>query len=316
MIRKRYLFIALVLLALTFICSLIGTHIDFTNPIQKKIFLNLRLSRVLLSFSCGAILALSGLSFQTLFNNPLASPYTLGIASGASLGAAITIVAGLNYEFFGFSSIFISTFAGAFLTISFIVGISKIKRTDRVFVLLLSGIAFNYFSSALVLLLQYIGGTEFSFQIARWSMGSLESVDYSPFLHILPFLALIIILVFSYYRELDVLLFGNEFAKSKGVEIKRVQNRFFILISIAVGSVVAVCGPIGFVGLMIPHMARRLFGANHLPLAFMSIFMGGFFLTLCDTIGRSAVNDIQIPVGIITSLIGGPYFLYLLFSKK
>ncbi|MDD2715262.1 MAG: iron ABC transporter permease [Candidatus Wallbacteria bacterium] len=314
--KPKLIVFSLLLLILSLCCSMIGPRLDFHDDYQRDIFINLRLSRVLLAFASGAILSLSGLCFQTLFNNPLASPYTLGVASGASLGAALMIKLGLNFSLFGVSAVFLGAFLGALISIFFIYGLSLLKRSDRMYVLLLSGIAFNFFAGSMLMFLQYLGDLSQAYQILRWTMGSLDSVDFSPILRLLPWFLLIIFLIFYYYRELDILLFGEEMALSKGVEVKKIQLQFFFLTSVSVGAVVAVCGPIGFVGLMVPHMVRRMTGSAHLTLAFVTIFFGGFFLTFCDTLGRTMMTNNEIPVGIITALLGGPFFLYLLFSGR
>ncbi|MCK9225264.1 MAG: iron ABC transporter permease [Candidatus Muirbacterium halophilum] len=292
-----------------------GDKLDFSNENDIAVFFNFRLSRVLLGFFAGTILALGGLSFQTIFQNELASPYTLGIASGASLGAAFFIKFQPAFRIPYFSWEFVGAFSGALLSLIFIKSVFAIKRSDSRFTILLAGIAFNFICTSMIMVLQYIGDITHSFKLARWTMGSLDLLDMEPVLKMFPFFIIVIYVVFSYSRELDIMLYGNELAHTKGVDVAKIENRFFILISIAVGAVVSICGPIGFIGLMVPHILRLVFGYKHNILGIASIIGGGAFLVFCDALSRSLFSTNQIPVGIVTSLLGATFFLYMLLKK-
>ncbi|MFA5478393.1 MAG: iron ABC transporter permease [Candidatus Muiribacteriota bacterium] len=292
-----------------------GEKYNLSDERQLTIFLNLRLSRVILGFLAGGILALAGLSFQTLFQNSLASPFTLGIASGASLGAAVVMKTGFIWIIPGISALMAGSFAGALLSVLFIYTIVNIKKSDRSYVLLLGGVAFNFFASSIVLFLQYVGDLSVSFRLARWTMGTLDSVDFIPVLRLIPFFLLIISVSLYYYRELDILVFGEELAAVRGVDVKSLEIKFFIIVSMAVGSVVSLCGPIAFVGLMVPHIVKQIFDIKHFSLSIACIIAGGSFLVFCDGLSRILITGSQIPVGIITSFLGAPFFLFLLLKK-
>jgi iron complex transport system permease protein len=264
----------------------------------------------------GAILSMAGLSFQTIFSNSLASPYTLGVASGASLGAAVVIKFNLEYSYGYFSTTFLGAFLGALISIIFIYFIVEIKRQDRTFVMLLAGVAFTFFASSMTLLLQYIGDISHSFKLLRWTLGSLDVVDFTPVIKVFPFFIIMIVIMFYYHRELDIILYGKEFSVSKGVDIEKLEKRFFVIVSIAIGSVIAISGPIGFVGLMVPHIIKRMFPYEHKVLALFSMFGGGVFLVFCDFLTRNIISGSQMPVGIITSFLGAPFFIFLLLAKK
>ncbi|MGM0608276.1 MAG: FecCD family ABC transporter permease [Candidatus Muiribacteriota bacterium] len=291
-----------------------GEKYDLNDERQLQIFLNMRLSRVLLGFISGAILALAGLCFQTLFQNPLASPFTLGTASGAALGAASMMKAGVTGVLFGISFLMLGAFGGALLSVFFIFTIIRLKKADRSYVMLLAGVAFNFLASSIVLFLQYVGDLSISFRLARWTMGSLDTVSFDPVLRLFIFFILIISGILYYYRELDIMLFGEEIAKSRGVDTLKVERNLLILVSIAVGSVTALCGPISFVGLMVPHIVKKFFRINHLKLALGCVFGGGAFLSFCDALSRGIFPGSQLPVGIVTAFLGAPFFLYILFS--
>ena len=289
---------------------------DLNDLREKEIFFKIRLPRLLMGFIAGAVLSIAGLSFQTIFQNPLASPFTLGVASGASLGAAIIIKANIHFEIFGVSASFLGAFAGSLISVFFIVSMMRLKKTDRSYTMLLSGIAFSFFASSMILLLNYLGDITDSFKMARWTMGTLDVIDYAPVLRAMPFLIVSLGVVLYYYRELDIIIFGKDFAYSKGVDTEKIERIFFILISFSVGGIISVCGPIAFVGLIIPHLVKLIMKMRHIQLSIACVFAGGTFLSLCDILARMLLKTSQLPIGIITSSLGAPFLIFLLIKKS
>lgn len=314
--KIKYIIYIIFLLLLSLLMSFVGPHLDLSVAVNRRIFINLRINRVIFSFLVGAMLSLGGLSFQTLFQNSLASPYTLGIASGASLGSAIMIIFGFEFSYLGMPDTMLGAFIGAIVSTFFIYFLALKHKEATMYMLLLAGVAVNYSTSSLIMLLQYFGDFSTSFRIARWTMGSLDIVKYLPIIRLMPFFILLIFIIFYHYKELDLMLLGEEFAMSRGVDVRKIQIRFFWVVSLSIGAVVSISGPIGFVGLMVPHMVRKIFGVKHNLLGIMCIFFGGAFLTLCDTIARAFILNSEVPVGVITSLLGGPFFIYLLLRNK
>ncbi len=287
---------------------------------ETQIFWGERLPKTFLAFAVGSGLSLAGLMLQTVFRNPLASPFTLGIAGGASLGAVLY----LHFAaFFALTDLYIlngsflalSAFIGALIAILAVWGLSgKGRRSDHR--MLLAGIAVNYFFSSLILFLQYISDPSQTFKMIRWTMGGIDYCrpQVLTFLYIITFLAFG--WLFLHARELNLLLLGKERAASLGVETAVLNKKLFFLSSILTAILVSVCGPIGFVGLMAPHFARLITGNNHFYLIPISFFGGGLFLAGCFTLSRSIIYPGILPVGILTSLLGGPFFLFFLLKSK
>jgi len=282
------------------------------DSVNGRIFMQIRLPRVLTAFLAGAALAISGMVFQALFRNPLATPYTLGVSTGAALGAAVLIHLGLSFSMLGISGLSIASFVGAMAAVSFVYFLSRLKRSFSAASLLLAGVAVNFFFSSLILLVQYLGDLFDTFRILRWLMGGLEVFGFRSVMELLPFTIIGSLVVLGLTHELNQLSSGEELARSRGVNVNLVKNTLFLVTSLMVGGVVAVCGPIGFVGMMAPHICRLLIGADHRLLAPASLLFGGVFLTLCDTVARIALAPAEMPVGIITAMLGGPFFIWLL----
>ncbi|MGY8865036.1 MAG: FecCD family ABC transporter permease [Methylophagaceae bacterium] len=298
----------------------IAPHIGLANntdpAIASHILLQIRIPRVLLAFIIGAGLALCGLVFQAMFHNPLATPFTLGVASGASLGAALAVFFGLSFTFIGMDSTSFLAFIGALTTISFVYCISRFGGGFSTEVLLLTGIAVSFFFSSLILLTQYLSDITGSFRILRWLMGNLSIIGYNDIWRILPVVSVVTVLVFFFRRDLNLLAAGDDIAMSRGVSVKKLRYVLFFSTSICIGAIVALCGPIGFVGMMVPHICRLLIGNDHRWLIPASCLFGGAFLILCDGIGRLVIAPAEIPVGVITTLLGGPFFLWLLIRAR
>lgn len=290
------------------------------SGIEGEIFWKIRVPRVLAAWLAGAGLAAAGMAFQALFRNSLATPFTLGVASGAALGAALSIRFGIALSVAGISSTPLWAFAGALVSILLVYGITRgTTRSPRgmsTATMLLAGVAVSFFFSSLNLFTQYISDFTHTFRIIRWLMGGVQVTGYRSILEMLPLVMGGLVITLWLTRELDILTTGEEMAVGRGVDVVRTRNLLFFSASLMVGGVVAVCGPIGFVGLMVPHICRLLVGPGHRFLAPASILAGGSFLTLCDTFARTVIAPAEIPVGVITALLGGPFFLALLIRDQ
>ena len=288
----------------------------FADGVESEIFWSLRVPRTVLAFIAGAALALAGMVFQSMFHNPMATPFTLGVASGASLGAALSIIFGVHFSFLGITGVSIFAMGGAMLSISFVYSLSRAGRGMSTVSTLLAGIAVSFFFSSLNMFIHYMSDFTQTFRIVRWLMGGLEVVSYDAVIQTLPFFIPGAVIVIYYTRELNLLASGDEIAVSRGVNAAFVKGVLFFATSLMVSGVVAVCGPIGFIGMMAPHIMRLIIGADHRYLAPSAALFGGVFLILCDTLARTVIAPAEIPVGVITALIGGPFFLWLLLSQR
>jgi len=286
------------------------------DEITKEIFWTLRVPRVLTAFLAGSTLALGGMTFQALFRNPLATPFTLGVASGASLGASVAVTLGFTISILGIGGTSMGAFLGALLAMSLVYGLTRLKEGFSTGTMLLSGVAISFFFSSLILFLQYSADLYNAFRMLRWVMGGLGLVGYDSLFNILPFTLSGVAILYFLTHELNLMLAGDDLALSRGVDVNKVKRILFFTVSLMVGSVVAVCGPIGFVGMMMPHIARKLVGADHRWLTPATFLAGGAFLVLCDTLARMVFAPAELPVGILTAFLGGPFFIWLLLREK
>ena len=291
---------------------------DVDDPSQGFILWQLRIPRVLMAFVAGAALATSGMAFQAMFRNPLATPFTLGVSSGASLGAAVSIQQHWVFAILGMSSVSLSAFLGAVVSILLVYGLTAGSRQgSSTATMLLAGVAVSFFFSSVILFLQYISDFTQTYQMLRWVMGGLNSiVSFGDVLNVFPFMVAGCLIVWYLTHELNLLATGEEFAFSHGVNVNQTKLLLFFAVSLMVGSVVAVCGPIGFVGLMVPHICRLLVGPDHRYLFPATWIFGGAFLVVCDTVSRILMAPMELPVGILTALLGGPFFLWLLLARR
>ena len=285
-------------------------HLDNPTTVDYKLFWDIRLPRVLVAFFAGAILSLGGLVFQSLFKNPMSTPYTLGVASGSTLGVAFAIV-------FGFSSLLsLFGFIGALLTVIILFGLTLRLKSYETNTLLLVGIALAFFYNATLMILFYLSDESQSFEIIRFTMGSVDVVGLEKTLPItLASLALLAI-VYWYKKELKLLLTSNDYAHLKGVEVKKVNTILLISVSVAVGICVSMTGPIGFVGLIVPHILKNIHQKSAEQLILPIFFYGGFFLVVSDLVARNLGSSSDIPIGILTAFLGGPFFIYLIMMRK
>jgi iron complex transport system permease protein len=322
--RPRLALALLLLLtaAVVIIAPLVGTQavsladVLHGEPTASAIFWQLRLPRVLLALLAGAGLAVSGLGFQTLFRNDLAEPYTLGIASGAALGAVIALRMDVAESLLGLPLIAPASFAGALGATALVVGLALRRRQDSNSTLLLAGIAVSLSCSAIILFLQFLSDSTQTFRMVRWMMGGLAVVGYGEVLWVAPWVLGGTLVLLLLRWDLNLLLTGEELAASRGVDLVRLRLKVLLVTSLMIGALVAVAGPIGFVGLMVPHILRRWVGYDHLYLAPACVLGGGAFLVLCDLAARTVMAPAELPVGVLTALLGGPFFLWLLVLRK
>jgi iron complex transport system permease protein len=284
---------------------------------KVEILWRLRIPRVLEAFLAGTALATGGLVFQAMFRNPLASPFTLGVSSGAALGAAICILCHWTFSL-GISGVACCAFLGAVLSIALVYLLSAGSRQGASSAtMLLAGVAVSFFFSSLILCLEYVTDPANAFRMLRWVMGGLQGVvGFQDCWQTMPFVAIGSLVVWFFTHDLNLLATGDDFAFSRGVNVQWTKLALFAAVSLMLGAVVAVCGPIGFVGLMAPHICRLLVGPDHRYLFPLSWLFGGTFLVLCDTVARTLMAPTELPVGILTALLGGPFFVWLLLARR
>lgn len=278
--------------------------------------LDMRLPRVLLAFLTGAALSAGGGVMQSVLQNPLASPFGLGVSAGAGLGAALVIV-------FGLASAGIGTFLLPGLSLGFALGTvflvlllsARIDRGMSNVTIVLVGMVVSLFCNAVMTLLA-TASPEYAQRIQLWQLGSFSMREWSAVWALLPVTVVSFLYFLRYAGELDVMTFGEEQAVAMGVDLRRVKGRLLAAVAVLVGVAVAFVGIIGFVDLIIPHIARRLFGASHRRVLPASVLLGGTFLVLCDLAARTLTPPHEIPIGSITALLGAPFFLYLFFAGR
>ncbi len=282
---------------------------------EHSILFNIRLPHILLGIAVGGSLSLSGVILQGMFRNPLTEPYTLGIAGGAVLGVSINIVFRLG-NVFGFIIFPISGFLGALLVIILIYVFNIRKGIVKIQGLLLTGVMMSFISSSLNMLIMSIARTEDLQGIIHWTMGSLSESNWTLILIILSVSILGLILSSFFSLDLNAFGMGEEEAIHIGINTSRTKKILFILVSILVGLSVSVGGIIGFVGLIVPHFMRLSVGGDHRILLVSSFLSGAAFLILCDMIARIIISPLELPVGVITGIIGGILFITAINRKK
>ena len=303
------------------IAPLIGTDKSsfmdlFSSKTGQQIFFDLRLPRIIFAFLVGFSLAMVGVAFQALLQNELATPYTLGVASGGALGAVIAIKSGLVFTIFGFTLTTFFSVGGSVLTILIIYSIAKSRAGVSPIILVLTGVTISLLFSSLILFVHYLADFTETYRMIRWLMGGLQVTGWYYSLVLLPFVFLTFAYLFQKAVALNIISSGDEMALSKGVDVLRLQRGIFIISSVLVGVIVAFAGPIGFIGLIIPHLIRLIIGADHRKLLIVAPIFGGTFLVWCDTFARTIISPAELPVGIITAMLGGPFFIWLLIKKK
>ncbi len=295
--------------------------------LARHIGFDQRFSRTLLALEVGATLALCGAAFQVLFRNPLATPYTLGIASGGSLGALIAIRLGWCITLLGVSSLSLSAFVGGIVVVGAVFILARGSRRLTSNELLLAGITMGLFCSAMMMLVTAVSNERETFTMIRWMMGSLDPITTGQAATLLPFVVPAWILLIFLARALNQYRLGDELAAARGVNVVRLQGICVLLCTLATAAVVSRCGPIGFVGLVVPHMVALLFGSDCRLLLPTSAVLGASFLIICNWGSQVTMRlagwatdrhlgSATLPIGVVTAIIGVPIFLVLLRTRR
>lgn len=291
------------------------SHVN-VDPMYTTIVWNIRFPRVVLAGLVGASLAIAGAAFQGLLRNPLADPYTLGVSSGASVGAVLTIFLHISIPVIGSYTLpFLSILFALITIIAVLIFAKRIDRSMKVETIILTGVIFSSFLSAFISLMIALTGDELR-QIVSWLMGSVSMRGWEYIQIILPFFLIGSFLLLMNGNELNAMSFGEERAQHLGVNVKRRKMLVLTAGSILTGGAVAVSGTIGFVGLVIPHLTRLLWGPDHKHLLPLSMLTGSAFLILADLTARTVISPTELPIGVITSLIGAPVFAAILIRNK
>ena len=292
-------------------------RIPFADNVDAQIFFVARLPRTLAGALVGSMLASAGVVFQGLLRNPLASPFTLGVSAGAALGAMLAITFGASVTWGGIPAAPAASFVGSLAAVGIVYALARARQSGlSTNVLLLAGVTMNAFFSALILFVQYFADFAQTYRILRWLMGDLDISSYEPLLTALP-LVIVSCAVFAWLaRPLNLLSLGAESAGTHGLNVVRAQRAAFVSASLATGAAVSVGGPVGFIGIIVPHLVRLLVGSDHRIVLPASALFGAAFLIACDVVARTALAPVELPVGVITALIGGPFFLWLLVRRR
>jgi cobalamin transport system permease protein len=290
--------------------------IPFADNVDAQVFFIARLPRVLAAALVGGSFAVAGVVFQALLRNPLASPDTLGVSSGATLGAVIVITFHIDTALLGISSVPVASFAGAAgaLGVVYAMSIARRRGTSST-VLLLAGVALSALFGALNRFIQVIGDFTDTFRSLRWMMGSLDVGSYADIVIALVPIALALVAIAALPRVLDLVSLGSAAAESRGVDVRQAERVALVSASLLTGSAVSLGGPIPFVGIIVPHIVRLIVGADHRLVLPAAALFGGSFLVVCDVVARIAFGPVGMPVGAVTALLGGPFFLWLLFRR-
>ena len=290
-------------------------YFETCSSTQIAIIWKIRLPRIILSLFIGIGLSVVGVTFQGMFKNPMADPHVLGVSSGAALGAVIAMIGNVKGTFLGQSMIGLMAFLGALGTTWIVYHIAKTGHKVPTATLLLAGVAISFLLSSIISMLIIFRRNQME-QIIFWTMGSIAAASWKQVIFVFPFILGGSFTTFAFSRELNVMLLGDESAKSLGIDVEKVKKILLAVSSIMVAATVSISGIIGFIGLIIPHAVRMVVGPNHRILIPFSAIVGGMFMIICDTLARTLVPPMEIPVGAVTALFGSPYFLYLLYKSK
>jgi len=291
--------------------------IPFADNTDAQIFFVARLPRTLAGAMVGALFAASGVVFQGLLRNPLATPFTLGVSTGAALGAILAITFNWSIAMLGISAVPLAAFAGSLAAVAIVYALAQARhRGLSTTVLLLAGVTMNAFFSAMILFVQYFASFADIYRAIRWLMGDLDVSSYEPIVAALPATAAAFAVFAWLARPLNLLALGADSAESRGLDVARAQRAAFLSASLATGAAVSIGGPIGFIGIIIPHLVRLLVGPDHRLVLPAATLFGAAFLVGCDVLARTILAPVELPVGIVTALLGGPFFLWLLLRKR
>lgn len=304
------------------IAQIISNKIFSTNMsgevsnVSISIVWNLRLPRALLAFLVGGALAVSGTVMQSVLKNPLASSYTLGVSSGASLGAAFVIVTGFNIPFLGMFTLPATGLVCGLLTVFLAVKFaSKMDSNLENNTIILVGMVFSLFVNAILTLITAMA-EEHVQQLTFWQMGSFALKDWSSVFVLFPVVIVGVFVIRFFSKEMDIMTFGEEQAFTMGVDVYRLKWVLLGLSAALTGSAISFVGVIGFIDLVAPHVVRKVFGSSHKVVIPMSFMFGGAFMVVCDLVARTIITPSELPVGAVTAIVGAPFFAYVYFSKR
>jgi iron complex transport system permease protein len=296
--------------------------IPFADNVDAQIFFIARMPRVLAAAVVGGTLAAAGVVMQALLRNPLATPFTLGVSAGAALGAVLVITfvqADLRVGVYslGGGAIPLASLGGALVASLIVYALAtRPGRTMSTTVLLLAGVTLNAFFSALILFVQYSADVTQTYRTVRWLMGDLDVGSFGPIIASSPLVLAALGMFAVLPRSLNLLSVGNDVAATRGVDVGRTQRLAFFSASLATSAAVALAGPIGFVGIVVPHLVRLMVGVDHRVVLPASILFGAAFLIGCDLVARTVLAPVEVPVGVVTAVLGGPFFLWLLVRRS
>lgn len=279
----------------------------------ETIILDIRLPRVLQAALVGAALGIAGATYQGLFRNPLADPYLIGVAQGAALGAILGFLAPL--PFLGLGAIPLLAFVGALAAVSVVYAIARVGRTLPLTTLILAGVAMGVFLSSLISFLMLFTGQELR-TILLWLLGGFSLARWSEIGIALPYIVAGMAVILLHARPLNIMQLDEEQAQQLGVEVERVKVILIAAATLTTAAAVAFVGTIGFVGLIVPHIVRLLWGPDHRLLLPLCLLSGSLFMVLADTLARTVLSPVELPVGVVTAFAGAPFFLYLLRRRK
>jgi len=286
------------------------------SEVKEVILFQVRLPRLLLAAMVGGTLATVGVVLQALLRNPLADPFVIGISSGTALGAVISLLMGFQITLLGFAATPLFGFLGGLITLLFLYRLAQIHGKILVHTLLLAGVILNAMFSAVIMFITYMVDSTKVFGIVYWLMGNIGSVEGKTLGVLAVYITVGMAILLSLAKGLNLLTLGEEGASGLGLRVEQTKKKAFLGTALLTGAVVSVSGLISFVGIMIPHVLRILIGPDHRLLLPASFLGGGIFLMLADTLGRVLIAPTEIPVGIITALCGGPFFLFLLRRSR
>lgn len=316
----KILTVLIILLILTAIMSIcVGAvkipFFDIFNPSNREI-ITIRYARVILAIIAGGGLSVAGVILQGLLRNPLCEPYVLGISSGATLGAVLAIVSGIGYAIFSFSILPIFAFLGATMALFLVYRISQVSGRIPIQNLLLTGVIVGAVLSSVAIFIVSFSQKEAVHNVMWWLLGNLQIFEFKLLFSVALVVTIGVILSFIFFRELNAISLGEEEALHLGIDIERVKRALFLIASLITGAIVSVTGMIGFIGLIVPHFMRLIVGPNHKMLIPSSFLAGGIFLVICDAISRIILSPSEVPIGVITAVLGGPFFISLLRKKS
>ncbi|MCP8312375.1 MAG: iron chelate uptake ABC transporter family permease subunit [Candidatus Methylarchaceae archaeon HK02M1] len=299
-----------------FLGNLVGdvsTGVDYS--VNQSIVLQIRLPRIIAASMVGVALAVSGVVLQGLLRNPMADPYVIGISAGAALGASIVIGFGIGFSFLGIDAIQLMALIGGLITVFVVYNVARIGPRIPMLTVLLAGIAITSFLSAIISFIMITLG-ESLHALVFWLFGSFTLSSWDNVVVAMPFIIIGLIVIVIFSRQLNIMLLGEDEAQQLGVDIEKLKKIMLVVASLITAVAVSISGIIGFIGLIIPHIARILVGPDHRILVPSSALAGAIILVLCDTAARTIMDPVELPVGVFTAFFGVPFFLYLLRKKK